>query len=158
MKKLKETLGAKLLGYGILAMVMFAVLFDPTEMALGSKYVELSAGWLSFAEVVGNFTWVFGIIYMLVILGAGAAIFSEEALQKAIKEAQDEKTFKAFRARWYKSIMSYVSMGLSLVAIGSGFWFVGITWLVAILMLKGMMARIRNTDEYKAWLEVAKAS
>jgi len=157
MNKVKSTVGAKLLGYAIMALVLFTVFFDPTAMALGTKYVTLSASTLTVAEVVGNFTWIFGVIYLLVVIGAGCVVFTDEALAGAIKTATEKDTLKAFRPVWYKTLLSYLSIGLSLVAIGSGFWFVGTTWFLAILMLKGMMARIRKTDEFTAWYKEYKA-
>ena len=154
MDKVKSTVGTKILGYSIMVMVLFAVLFDPTEMALGAKYVTLSASALTLAEVIGNFTWVFGVLYMVVAFGAGCVLFTDEALDGALK---DTSTFKALLPKWYKTLLSYVSIVASLITIGSGFWFVGVMWFLAMLMLKGMLGRIRKSDKYKAWHEEYKA-
>lgn len=153
MKKAQATVGSKILGYTILILVSFAVLFDPTEMALGSKYVELSAGWLSFAEVVGNVTWVAGVLYMIVAFGGAVIIFSEEALNSSLKNV---KSWKAYKPKWYGGLSMLFGIGMSLIALGSGFWFTGAMWLLALIMLKGMMSRFRSTKEYKEWIKAHK--
>jgi hypothetical protein len=57
-----KKLASSILGYCILGLVLFAVLFDPTEMGLGNKFITLSDGILAIAEVLGNTVWLVGIL------------------------------------------------------------------------------------------------
>ncbi len=47
-----------ILQYTLPALLLFAVLFDPSEVAIGSSVIDLPVFMISIAEMIGNTIWI----------------------------------------------------------------------------------------------------
>ena len=150
MKKILEWCGA------ITAVVFlwFAVLFDPTTTAIGLKIFSIPDFMLGIAEIFGNLIWLWGVVFFVFSILISILIFNEELIEKPIRKNIKEKIkqkdfnitphtivgddgnvmFKTLR--WWHTILLFVAIIGSLIAIGSGFWFTGSGWLLCIIVLQ----------------------
>jgi hypothetical protein len=141
-----NTITQKLLGYVLLALVLFAVLFDPTEMALGGDYITLSAGMLSFAEIVGNFVWLFGVLYAIIIFGVVTLFVDDDNFEKALEQNRDAGLLKGYAKKWYELPHFVLNMTIALIAIGSGFWFTGTALALALIAIRALRVKVQGHE------------
>ena len=128
--------------------LMFAVLFDPTELALGSQFVTLPG----FAEVIatglGNITWILGVMFMFFSAMLFLAMTTDDGMEGAL--AQAKKTgWKKFKPKWYSIPLLCLGLIGSLLALGSGFWFTGFFWLTTVIAMRVFASTLRKQPEYK---------
>lgn len=143
---MKVTLTHKVVGYIIFLLMAFAVFFDPTEMALGAKFITLPTGLLSIAEVLGNVTWVIGILYCLIAIGSLMTLFNSEVYDETMVKAKANGDIKHYRKKWFELPLFFIVMSMAIVALGSGFWFTGSAWILALLLVKAVKQKVRNDE------------
>lgn len=129
--------------------VIFAVLFDPTQLALGSQLVTLPAGLLVLAEGLGNILWFVGVLFLALTAIATIMWLSDEAFEKFIANVTESNTFHKYKPKWHKLPRAAVSLVMSFTALASGFWFTGFFWVIAMFSWSAFVRKIRTTDEYK---------
>jgi hypothetical protein len=142
-----KKLASSILGYCILGLVLFAVLFDPTEMGLGNKFITLSDGILAIAEVLGNTVWLVGILWLIIAFGSLMCLFSNDIFKEGYnaEKLKDTSFFKAIsRKPWYEVPKQLLFLGFAIIALGSGFWFTGSTWIFSLIFTKALLNKMRN--------------
>lgn len=136
--------------------IWFTILFDPTNLALGTKLFILPDFMLGLAEIFGNIIWVLGVLFLIVIMVIMVimvALFSDEDLRKTIRDGVDraiergEDNITPYtitnkkgdvivgKFEWRHKILFPISCASAIIAMGSGFWFTGTTWLLLLLLL-----------------------
>lgn len=150
---------AKIIGTALYVGLLFAVFFDPTEAALGSLLVTLPPFALAFAEILGNVTWLIGLVY-----AAATAYFiwilveednRENYVGKVIKNGNE----KGLKKKWHFWLTRPLFTITALIAIGSGFWFTGFFWLIGLWLGHAVTSDVRdNSKTYKNFLAKAAKS
>jgi len=145
---MKNSITLTISGIVINIFLMFAVLFDPTELALGSQFVTLPG----FAEVIatglGNIAWILGALFMLFSVMLAIGLLTDAGMEGALEEAR-KKNFEQFKVKWYRIPMLCLGITGSLLALGSGFWFTGFFWLTTIIMVQIFGTVMRKHPECK---------
>ena len=133
---------------------MFAVLFDPSEMALGLTFFpDTSLILLSIAEIIGNVLWLLGVLWLILSAILIGALFVPKYLEDMIKQAVEDvqsqgetptidnlRNPTGDKGLMFPHVSLSVKMyliflaGCSLIAMGSGFWFTGVTWFSIIVL------------------------
>ena len=114
---MKQSIFTTLLGYSFFIILSFAVLFDPTEMALGSKIIELSPFLIATAEVLGNVIWILGVLYLIVLFGCVALLFSEDVYKEAADKAKaNPEELKPFKKSWADFPKFLISFTIAVIA------------------------------------------
>lgn len=131
--------------------IWFTVLFDPSNLALGTKLISLPDFILGLAEIFGNLVWLLGFTFFIVGILLIITFFIEDEMKKMINEGLNKipkedireggpfiindkfnkPMFKRFK--WWHKILLPLNIVGSLIAIGSGFWFTGTGWLLIII-------------------------
>lgn len=150
---------AKLIAYWVMFLVLFAVFFDPTEMGLGNQFVTLPGWALTTAEVVGNATWLAGILYLFIAFGSLMCLFSDKIYTEAYKaeKAKDTDFAKAVarqakRKRWFELPKWLLFLSLAIIALGSGFWFTGSAWVSSLILTRALLHKMRDDEDLKGEL------
>ena len=125
-----------LIGLVVQLILLFVFLFNPTELNVGATFATLPPWALSIATILGNVTWLWGLLVFFVACIYTFATFYEggRLLNNLVDEAikQNKKTSKLM-----STILLITSCIISIIGVGSGFWFVGISTLLANWSLMG---------------------
>lgn len=134
--------------FGLLvqALMLFVFLFDPSELNAGASLLTLPDWAVYIAIILGNVTWVLGILLLFV-----AVIFTFSTYHEGGKNLEtiiDEVIKKNKRS---SKIMAHISLGVSyviaIIGVGSGFWFVGLMSICANVSLNEFRRRYWNRIE-----------
>jgi len=142
----------KSIGFAIYSITIFAVLFDPTEAALGAQFMDVGPIASTIAQALGNITWILGILYALISLAAIAFMASAKAFEQCLESTREDGTIKNYKegsTTWMLAIFSGCG---ALIALGSGFWFVGFFWLVAVIACRVLSSKVRGSAVYKDYV------
>jgi hypothetical protein len=142
-----KEINIKISGYFSMAVMMFAVLFDPTEVALGLMVFPNISEWVTtLATIIGNVTWLFGLILLVGIVYMTLVLLIDDLYDKIIKSIIMSGNITRFvNLSGWNTFRLILFTTCSLVAIGSGFWFVGLTWLIMLQLTFVYSRRIRNS-------------
>ena len=146
---MKHTITITISAFVIYATMIFTVLFDPSELALGAQFITLPAFLSVMAEGLGNITWLVGILYLFITIIAVVLLSADEAFDNMIAKCKADESFKNYKMKWRTIPMIIIGLIVSLVALGSGFWFTGFFWFVGIISWNSLSAKVRKTEEYK---------
>lgn len=144
-----------MLGYILLLLMTFTVFFDPSGAALGlHMFPSTPTGLITFAEILGNLAWLLGLFLLLIAGLLLVLLFNVELIEKLIKTSietaiennEPNITVNTIRDKydnimfpvlpWWKTSILVFSIIMSLLCIGSGFWFTGTAWLLGIITVK----------------------
>ncbi len=128
--------------------IWFVILFDPTNLAIGTKLLTLPDFVLGLAEIFGNLIWLLGVLFFILASWFVFIIVNEDEIKKITKDAV-ERTSKhsitphtiidkngnlMFPQRPLQTrVFLLINTICSFIAIGSGFWFTGTGWLLLII-------------------------
>ena len=146
---------AKVVSVTITSLIILAYLFDPTtSVSLGTSIFPTTPNVvLTLAEVVGNLVWILGIIAMFAIVVFSYNLVSDEAMASAAKR---EKDLPPVLQSTDPTILSHIAMVgaviMSLIGIGSGFWFTGTMYLLCTPLSfshrKALMKEVHKQAEH----------
>jgi len=143
---------SQLLGTALYVGLLFAVFFDPTEAALGSSLVTLPQFALTTAEILGNVTWLIGLLYLFVTVLFVALLLDITPREEYVASVIKGGGAKGLKAKWHRFFSVPFFASMAVIAIGSGFWFTGFFWLTGIVLITVVLADIRkNSPAYKEW-------
>jgi len=117
-------------------LITFAVLFDPTELNLGGTLINVPIAIQTIAELIGNITWIIGAIYLIITIGMLAYLGANKTTQQKLMQAvvEEDATYRVDKPGVWKILFRALNVTTALVAVGSGFWFVGLTLLIGTLV------------------------
>ena len=143
---------SQLIGTALYVSLIFAVLFDPTEAALGSSLIALPQFALATAEILGNVTWLIGLLYFFVTILFLALLVFRDFREEYVALVVKGGAAKGFKAKWHRFFSVPFFAIMAVIAIGSGFWFTGFFWLTGIWLANAVLVDVRkNSETYKAW-------
>jgi len=123
-------------GLIVQSLLLFIFLFDPTELNIGMTFLALPTWALSIATVLGNVTWLWGLLVLFVAIIYGFSTFYEGG--RLLNDLIDEAIKKNHKSsKLLSTVLLITSSVISIIGIGSGFWFVGIATLSANWSLAG---------------------
>ncbi len=137
----------------IYILMIFAVLFDPSELALGSGFVTLPSLALAMAQGLGNIMWIGGTGFMVVLIFSFWLLLDNGAFQTSLTKSIENGTMGRRQDKVYGFFLLSVGLMFSLVALGSGFWFTGFFWFTGLIVAKALSIKIHKTDEFKDYVE-----
>ena len=143
----------KVVGGVIYFALIFAILFDPSELNLGGEFVTLPGVALVIAEGLGNIAWLAGICYLFIGVIASTMMFSKTALKDALEAGVTNGSIENYKAKWHTWPMTISGIMFALIALGSGFWFTGFCWLFVLIVCSIISVRVRKTKEFKECLK-----
>ena len=150
------------------AILFTTVAFDPDGASYGAQLLgdgNFPAYLTVVADFLGNLTWVLGLLFLLGSIIVLIVTISDDLLKKEaekIKAEDPKKWAKWGKKQWYSTSLLGLSVIGSIFALGSGFWFFGITWLIMVFVTlayakeqQSMRARI-DAEELLETLEKSK--
>jgi len=121
-------------GSVIQALLLFVFLFNPTELNIGATIVTLPPWALSISTILGNVTWLWGLLVLFVaIIYTFATIHNNGELLTQLVDAAI--TANIYTNKFMSDVLLTTSCIIAVIGLGSGFWFVGLTTLLANLSL-----------------------
>ena len=139
----------KVIGWVVYALILFTVLFDPTEAAFGASFLELPAFLLIMAQGLGNIIWVIGVLYVFIVAIVLAMLFSDDLFEKALETNKKDSQLKAYKVTWNTYPSVTIAFLGSTLALGSGFWFTGFFWFIAVALCQVLSSKVRKTAIFK---------
>lgn len=120
-----------IISFMISGILLVTYLFDPTELAIGINFVNLSDTALTFAEMLGNVVWVSGVLAfclsVLLLIGHVYAIEETKVNMKVIISKLKKRPSKIIQR-----ISQVCVIIIHIIGIGSGFAFTGICFLLLV--------------------------
>lgn len=151
MKRLK----LQLIGYAITLSLLTVYLFDKDGAQLGLLLYQAPDTLVQFISVIGNVAWLLGLFYL--VMGIAIAImYLTDKTEELVRQAVDKNVEKGLPAKDIakRSIFDYLAMSLgfvvSVIGIGSGFWFTGTSVLAFGLISLAFMRDVRKYAREKA--------
>lgn len=121
------------------AVLLTTIAFDPDSASYGTQLLgaeNISPYIIGAAGFIGNLLWFIGILFLIGSILVFVVSINEDLLklEAATAKADPEKWKKWGKKRWYSASLMGISVIGAVFALGSGFWFFGLTWALLLVV------------------------
>lgn len=119
----------------IQTLLLFTFLFDPSALNIGGDIITIPPITTGLATILGNVTWVFGLICLLaVVVFAWLSLDDQqEKLDEVVSEAVSNAEMP-LSLKCIADVLVWTAAVIYGIGLGSGFWFVGSVGLIATMI------------------------
>jgi len=115
---------------------IFTFMYDPSALNMGGSIHPLPNWLVGIATIFGNVMWIWGLLLMLLacIFTISSFVDDGAAVVQASHDSANETTITP-STQWLATLLLYTSGIVGIIGLGSGFWFTGIWWLIALVAM-----------------------